>query len=317
MAENNRIKFDFISDSFIEELVRSWVSYLEEEKISSAHTVTNYFIDLNNFLVFLNKYFAETITKSTLEKIKINDIRSWMASKQMDDIKASSIARSISSLKNFFRYIKKYENISNDTIFNVKMLRKNAPLMKALSEDETKIFIDEIKNSENEEWEEVRDLALTILIYGAGLRISEALSITKKDLKEDNLRIIGKGKKTRIVPVLPIIRDYIAKYLAECPYTINEDEPIFLGKRGGQLNPAIYQRKVKKIREQLALSDNVTPHAFRHSFATHLLSNGADLRTIQELLGHKNLATTQHYTKVDTKRIVNSYTQFHPRAKNS
>jgi integrase/recombinase XerC len=170
-----------------------------------------------------------------------------------------------------------------------------------------------LKGFNKEHWCYLRDLALLTLIYGCGLRISEALAVTKDDLHDDYLKVLGKGSKERILPMLKIVKERIDDYLKNCPYGFASSNPIFLGARGGNYHPTLFQALIRRIRKSLQLPDSVTPHAFRHSFATHLLESGGDLRSIQELLGHSSLSTTQRYTKVDKKRLLDVYANLHPR----
>jgi integrase/recombinase XerC len=200
-------------------------------------------------------------------------------------------------------------------VFSIKVPRLNKPLPKALNEEDTAIALDEVGNIALLPWVGKRDKAILILIYGCGLRISEVLSMTKKQINDDVLIITGKGKKQRLVPKLAIINNSLKDYLDNCPYLFNNEDKIFVGVRGKALNPGLFQRHIRTLRIRLGLKDATTPHAFRHSFATHLLSEGADLRSIQELLGHESLATTQRYTAVDTKRLLDVYNKSHPRNK--
>ena len=226
-----------------------------------------------------------------------------------------TIARRISSLKNFFKFLLKDKVISSldISIFKSPKLKRNFP--KSIDSDLVAKALSSLMDAKNDQWINLRDKAVMLLLYGAGLRISEALSIKKKDAPVgDWLRVIGKGNKYRDVPLLPIICDGVREYLDLCPYDINEDAPLFLGKRGGSLSPRIIQRRIENLRYELGLPSHTTPHALRHAFATHLLSGGADLRAIQQLLGHSSLSTTQRYTDVNETELLNLHKAIHPRS---
>ena len=265
------------------------------------------------FFNFLNTHFGETLTISSLETVSLQDIRAWLATFKNQNYHISSYARYLAALRNFFHYLNKFENITNNNAANIKIKRNSRSLPKALDILDTKLALDGAFEVSSELWTQLRDYAALTLIYGCGLRISEALSITKNDIEGEYISIKGKGNKTRSVPIIDSVKEAIRSYIEHCPHIIEKDQPIFIGKRGRTLNVSVFQSQIRKIRKNLGLSNSTTPHAFRHSFATHLLSNGADLRSIQELLGHKNLSTTQIYTAVDTKKILDSYNKNHPR----
>jgi integrase/recombinase XerC len=233
----------------------------------------------------------------------------------MHDFEGASNARALSTVKSFFRYLEKDTGMENAAVFHIRSPKIKKSIPKALAEGQAEQALGEIKTMSKEEWINKRNLALLTLIYGCGLRISEALSLNYKDFpKGDSITILGKGNKQRAVPVLPVVKAAIEEYVAACPYPFEAKTPLFLGSRGGALDPAIFQRELRKLRTALGLPESTTPHAFRHSFATHLLSAGGDLRSIQELLGHASLSTTQRYTHVDKERLMNAYKNAHPRA---
>jgi integrase/recombinase XerC len=247
--------------------------------------------------------------------ITIRTIRSWLAKRKINKFSNSSTLRALSSIKNFYKFLYLETGTMNDIIFSISGPKKTNLLPKALSKDNTEYAINNIANFSKEQWIAKRDVAILTLIYGSGLRISEILSITKKHLKEEIIRIVGKGKKERIVPWIDYVKNSINDYLNCIPYEIEENSPVFLGKNGKKLQAPVFRRQLTKLRRALGLPESTTPHTFRHNFATDLLENGADLRSIQELLGHKNLSTTQNYTKVNFQHLYNSYISAHPLAK--
>ncbi len=221
----------------------------------------------------------------------------------------------MSTLRNFFRFLDRGGLVHNPAVKAVKTPRLPKPVPKALDETDAKAAITTVAELQDEPWLAARDTALLILLYGCGLRIGEALSLTCADMpKSDVLRVIGKGRKERIVPVLPIVRDAVRAYRDICPFAPEDNAPLFVGKRGKALNPGVVQRQMRRLRALLGLAETATPHALRHSFATHLLAQGGDLRTIQELLGHASLSTTQRYTVVDEAHLTRVYRASHPRA---
>jgi integrase/recombinase XerC len=267
------------------------------------------------FFQFLSQHYGNTIDKKHLKDISTQDIRSWLVTLKNKNYNISSYARYVSALKNFFNYLQKFENIENKSPHYIKIKNSKNQLPKCIGQIDAKLAIEESFNASSELWLQLRDLAIITLIYGCGLRISEALSITLSDLGGDFITITGKGQKQRSVPIITPVTNAINDYIKHCPHHLEKNTPLFLGARGKPLNPHVFQRQIRVIRNNLGLPDNVTPHTFRHSFATHLLSNGADLRSIQELLGHTNLSTTQIYTFVDESKILKTYNQCHPRSK--
>lgn len=294
------------------QLIAEWEGWLRDIKRASRHTVISYRNDLAHFLAFLSRHYGGKLKLAALEKLEPRDIRGWLASR-METYEASSTARALSTVKSFFRYLEKQGKIKNEAVFHIRSPKIKKSVPKALAEEQSQAALAAIGGHE-EAWVGKRNLALLTLIYGAGLRISEALSLPLGSVSGDSLVITGKGNKQRQVPLLPIIKETIADYIASCPYALEKDSPLFLGARGKKLDAAIFQRELKRLRQAIGLPDSTTPHAFRHSFATHLLSAGGDLRSIQELLGHASLSTTQRYTKVDRERLLKSYRNSHPRA---
>ncbi|MEI7670357.1 MAG: tyrosine recombinase XerC [Pseudomonadota bacterium] len=304
------------TDSEINDLFYAWLEFMEHNKSFSKHTLIAYQIDLKNFFSFLNSHFGKLIDKETLKEVSLGDFRAWLAARKKEKLIATSTARSLSVVRSFYRYLAKNNVIENAAIFHLRSPKTAKPLPKAIEEEQAMDSVDSIGSYYKQEWLRLRDIALLTLIYGSGLRISEALAIKRKDLVKNPESIIikGKGGKERFVPILPQICAGVANYLKECPYQIASDDFLFLGARGMPLRPEIFQREIRNLRNLLNLPDSTTPHSFRHSFATHLLNSGGDLRTIQELLGHSDLSTTQRYTKIDNKRLLSVYNKSHPRA---
>lgn len=298
----------------LQKTLAQWEEWMRHVRRSSEHTVISYRNDIAHFLTFLSTHLGARVSFDHLCALEARDIRAWLASRH-GEFEASSTARALSTVKSFFRYLEKQDRIENAAIFHIRGPRLKKALPKALGEEQAGQALEAIGTQHDEEWVNKRDLALLVLIYGCGLRISEALSLTYKDIpKGDTLSVIGKGNKQREVPVLPLVMQAIEEYVGACPYPFTESSPLFLGKRGKALDPAIFQLQLRKLRAALNLPESTTPHAFRHSFATHLLSAGGDLRSIQELLGHASLSTTQRYTHVDKDRLLKAYMDAHPRA---
>lgn len=307
-------KLDLFTNTEVKNLTNDFLLYLASEKRSSKNTIISYKTDISSFFKFLFGYFEQKVDVKMLENLEIRDFRSFLANRVNEEFENISNARAISVLRSFFDYLNKNHKISNNAVRKVKIPKIPKPIPKAVDEIDIEKIMDLLKDFNKENWCYLRDFALLTLIYGCGLRIMEALSITKNDLGEkDFIRTSGKGDKERIVPILPIIKDRIEDYLTSCPYGLAPDEAIFRGSRGGPYHPTLFQTLIRRIRKALHLPDYITPHAFRHSFATHLLENGGDLRSIQELLGHSSLSTTQRYTKVDKKRLLEVYSNLHPR----
>ena len=303
----------FEADEELKNIYLRWYSWMTEEKRYSPNTSSAYKKDLALFFSFSNTHFGGNLTKSHLKEIKLQDIRAWLATLKNQEYDIASYARYLAAIRNFFSYLKRFEHIDNTSAMNIKIKRRHRSLPKDLSFLDTQMVQEESFKVSKDLWSQLRDFALITLIYACGLRISEALSVTKRDLKGDYITVTGKGNKTRSIPILATAKESIEKYLQHCPFGIEEDSPLFLGTRGKKMNVSVFQNQIRKIRTNLGLPSSVTPHAFRHSFATHLLSNGADLRSIQELLGHKNLSTTQIYTSVDSQKILDAYNKSHPR----
>ena len=292
----------------IKQLIAQWQSWLLNERRYSPHTLDAYSRDLSGFFDFAAEHLGKVPETADLAKLEVRDFRAYLSQRATRHIDKSSLARELSTLKNFFKWLARYDILRNPALSVIRTPRRAKVLPKALEVNDTFNVIDEAQNLASNSWQGLRDTAIFTLLYGCGLRISEALSLNVGDIgNNDFLRVKGKGNKERIVPLLPVVVENINKYLAECPYQPKQGEPLFLGARGDRLVPRIIQRQMQKIRAYLGLPDNLTPHALRHSFATHLLAEGTDLRSIQELLGHASLTTTQRYTDVQIETLKKEY----------
>ena len=299
----------------LQQIIVQWQNYLESQRNYSTNTSSSYLNDLQHFLRFIKHYYSEEVSLKKISDIDIRFARSWLYARHQDNYSAASNARALSSVKNFYKYLEKKHDINCHAIFAVRSPKKPKPLPKALSKEEAKLSIDNIEMLGDEEWIHYRNKALLTLIYASGLRISEALSITKKHLENSELiKITGKGNRERIIPWIEQSRLLIQQYVALLPYSVESNEPIFRGKRGAPLQRAVFNRELIHLRRALGLPEHLSSHSFRHSFATHLLENGADLRSIQDLLGHQSLSTTQRYTKINQTHLESVYNKAHPDA---
>ncbi len=300
-------------DLELQELIRKFLNFLKVEKRYSVHTTNSYRIDIFYFFDFLFRIKEKIIDKNDLENLTVHTFRKWLSQRMSSHVNASN-ARGLSSLRPMFNFFNQNNLVKNCQIKKIKTPKIAKAIPKSVDEiDIKKIFI-EIAKVRKISWQAKRDIALLTLIYGCGLRISESLSISKKNLENsETLIVTGKGKKQRMVPLLKVVKDRILEYLKACPFEIEFDQPIFLGSKGNIYKRFEFSDLILKIRRRLNLSETITPHSFRHSFATHLLEAGGDLRTIQELLGHKSLSTTQYYTKVDKTRLLSAYEKFQKR----
>ena len=300
-----KTEIKYIAGADVKNLIHQWQDWLKNERRYSEHTLDAYFRDLSEFFGFFND---EKISVADLGKIDVRDFRGYLSYRAGRYLEKSSIARGISAVKNFFKWLDRNDIVKNSAISIISSPRRPKVLPKAMDVDDTFKFLKESEFWEKNSWQGLRDKAIFTLLYGCGLRISEALSLNIGDItNNDFVRIKGKGNKTRIVPLLPVIIENINAYLNECPYHLKNGDALFLGARGERLSPRIIQRQMQKIRAYLGLPDNLTPHALRHSFATHLLAEGTDLRSIQELLGHESLTTTQRYTDVQIEKLHKEY----------
>jgi integrase/recombinase XerC len=274
-----------------------------------------YQTDVLGFLAFMTQHNGGALGLAPIAAITTRDMRSWMAHERGRGVGARSLARSLSAVKSFYRWLSEREGFEPTAVLSTRSPKFQKKLPRPLAEDAAFAMIETVELQAREAWVAARDSAVITLLYGCGLRISEALSLKGADAPLPQvLRITGKGDKERIVPVLDVARDAVDAYLAQCPYPCEPGAPLFRAVRGGALAPRAIQKVMAQTRMQLGLPATATPHAMRHSFATHLLSAGGDLRTIQELLGHASLSTTQAYTAVDSARLMEVYDKAHPKA---
>ena len=296
--------------------LQGWLASQKALKGASDHTLDAYSRDIAGFLAFMTEHKGETQGLGALARISTADMRGWMAFTRGGDVGSRSLARKLSAVKSFYRWLSEREGFEPTAVLATRSPKFQRKLPRPLSPEAASEMIDTLDMQSETPWISARDQAVVTLLYGCGLRISEALSLTGADLPiGSTLRIIGKGNKERMVPVIAPARDAVERYVAICPYEITPQSPVFRGSRGGKLNPRVIQKVVEKTRMQLGLPATATPHAMRHSFATHLLNAGGDLRAIQELLGHASLSTTQAYTSVDTARLLEVYAQAHPQGR--
>ena len=293
--------------------VRDWQHWLADEKRFSPHTCDGYARDLGGFLTFLAEHLGGRPRLRDLEALRPVDFRAWLARHASDGHMRTSTARALSVVRGFFAWLERNDLVTNHAIRALRTPKVPHSVPKALTVGEA---ADVIETVEADDWVGLRDIAILTLLYGCGLRIAEALSLKLEDAPTTSaMTVTGKGNKQRRVPVLPVVREAIDAYVAACPWRREPDGPLFVGARGGPLRARIVQRRMQELRLLLGLPETATPHALRHSFATHLLAMGGDLRSIQELLGHVSLSTTQRYTEVDAAQLLDEYRATHPRAR--
>ncbi len=299
------------------ETVAAFIKYLLQTKHYSANTADAYEMDIRDFIKFYGDFMGADIFINDMARADTTCFRAWLANRQRRGMAAKSTARAVSSLRSFYKYMAKYNGVKNDCIGLISSPKIPRKLSKAINVAEVNEMHDAIGEIDaNEPWVAARDWALVVLIYGCGLRISEALSLTNRDVsgRPESFRILGKGNKERIVPVLPPVLDAIEKYTSVCPFCNQPDAELFRSVRNLPMTPRMAQKVIEKVRHYLQLPDYLTPHALRHTFATALLAGGADLRSLQELLGHSSLSTTQLYTRVNMAEIMQIYEDAHPLA---
>jgi len=300
----------------LERAVRDWLAHLRHERGHADKTLEAYGRDVRQFMAFLAGQLGHAPCIADLDRLDIKTFRAFLAARRRGGAVSRSLARSLSALRQLFRWLEARRIVENRAILQLAMPKVPHSVPKPLTVGKAHEVVEAGAEAELD-WVRARDVAVLLLLYGCGLRIAEALSLTPRDAPSadrDVLRITGKGGKQRIVPVLPVVCEAIARYRSLFPYTLRPDEPLFRGAKGGVLSPRIIQLTMQRMREALDLPATATPHALRHSFATHLLSAGGDLRQIQELLGHASLSTTQAYTEVDRERLLAVYDAAHPRA---
>ena len=295
-----------------------WLQHLAHERRASPRTLEAYGFAAGRYIAFLQQHRGEAISVPDLGGITPGEVRAWLAHLRSGDhpLSPRSLSQALSAIRTFHRFLDRRLDTPNASLALVRGPRVKPGAPRPVTEDQAAGLLAEPGlDPDREDWEAARDTAVLTLLYGCGLRISEGLSLKRSDVPlGDLLRITGKGSKTRMVPVLPAVREAVDAYLAEVPFGSGPDEALFRAKRGGPLSPRHVQAMVQLLRGRLGLPASATPHALRHSFATHLLGAGADLRSIQELLGHASLSTTQRYTEVDAAALLSAYTAAHPHA---
>ncbi len=307
----------FAASPDLADAIARWQSWLSSERRASPHTLAAYGRDLAAFLDFLGEHLGGLCDLAALDALAPADFRAYLARRAADAAMRSSSARALSVLRGFFRFLDRRGLAHNAALAAVRTPKLPRSVPKALSPEDAAAALDSAEEETRLPWIGTRDRALLFLLYGCGLRLGEALGLTRREapLAPGMLSVTGKGGKTRVVPVLPAVAEAVADYVAICPWRLAPDDALFLGARGGPLHPRLVQKKMAALRAQLGLPERATPHALRHSFATHLLAGGGDLRAIQELLGHASLTTTQRYTAIDAARLAAVYDKAHPRAK--
>jgi integrase/recombinase XerC len=307
------------ADDLVREITH-WLSHLRAERRLSPKTLEAYARDVRQCMVFLGEHWGASVTLSRFAAIEATDIRAFMAMRRADDVGGRSLARSLAGLRSFGRFLEREGKGKVGALSAIRAPKIGKSLPKPIQMSAAKRFADadERAGEDRDPWIWARDAAVMALLYGSGLRISEALGLKRREVPlpgaGDVLVVTGKGNKTRMVPVLQNVLALVQDYLAVCPHPLPPEGPIFVGARGGPLRARIIQLTMERLRGALGLPDSATPHALRHSFATHLLSRGGDLRAIQELLGHASLSTTQIYTGIDSERLLEVYRTAHPRA---
>jgi integrase/recombinase XerC len=312
------IELDCADHTVTQQMTR-WLSHLRAERRLSPKTLEAYARDVRQCLVFLAEHWGAQVTLDGFAGLEASDVRAFMAMRRADEIGGRSLMRALAGLRSFGRFLEREGKGKVGALSAIRAPKVAKSLPKPIHMEAAKRFADadERAGEERETWILMRDAAVMALLYGSGLRISEALGLKRRDVPKpgegDVLIVTGKGNKTRMVPVLQNVLQLIADYAAICPHALSPTGPMFVGARGGPLSPRIIQLTMERLRGALGLPDSATPHALRHSFATHLLSRGGDLRAIQELLGHASLSTTQIYTGIDSERLLEVYRSAHPR----
>jgi integrase/recombinase XerC len=295
-------------------LAARWSDYLEHDRRRSLHTVRAYVATAHRLIHFLGEHWGEEVTPARLHGLNAADLRAFLARRRAEGLGAASAARELSGVRAFLRYAAEQDG-RHGALPRTRAPKRPRTLPRPAAPDDAMELAQSAADAASAPWIGARNLAILLLLYGAGLRVAEALSLTGRALPiGSTIRVTGKRSKTRIVPVVPAVREAIYEYVRQCPYSLAGEAPLFVGARGGPLNPDLVRRSVAAARKRLGLPDTLTPHALRHSFATHLLARGVDLRALQELLGHASLSSTQIYTAVDAARLLDVYRHAHPRA---
>ncbi|WP_019222945.1 tyrosine recombinase XerC [Bartonella rattaustraliani] len=296
---------------------KNWLDTLVQTRRMAVQTAQAYERDTRQFLSFLCQHLSHEPTFDDLANLRVTDLRAYLAYRRTRNISARSLSRGMAGLRSFFNYLSRQGIVHIPAAKLVRTPKQPKSLPKPLEIKSALNIVKQENQQENEPWIIARNTAVLVLLYGCGMRISEALSLTPEqfsDPEKTSLFVTGKGGKTRLIPLIKVVHEAVQNYLQCCPYPLKENHPMFRGARGGPLQPAIIQRAVRNLRVHLGLPETATPHTLRHSFATHLLSRGGDLRTIQELLGHACLSTTQVYTHIDTNYLLEIYKKAHPRS---
>jgi integrase/recombinase XerC len=304
-GQTDTISFGFKPDAA--EQAQAWLAGFAGKRRAAGKTIEAYGRDLTQFGQFLNDHLGEPADLKELEGLLAADFRAFLAARRNKGVGSRSLARQLSALRSFYRDLERRGILRNPAIWAVRSPKLPHLVPRPLPQPQTLAMVAESHDQDAPAWVQARDLAVLMLLYGAGLRISEALGIERRAVPAQVLRITGKGGRTREVPLLDQVASAIERYIALCPYALEAGRPLFRGEKGGPLKPRIVQLLIARLRGSLGLPETATPHALRHSFATHLLAAGADLRAIQELLGHANLSTTQIYTGVDHRHLVAQY----------
>jgi integrase/recombinase XerC len=295
-------------------LAARWAEYLQHDRRRSPHTVRAYVATAHRLTDFLDEHLGGAVVRDRLLELKASDLRAFLARRRSEGLGAASAARELSGVRAFLKYAGEQAG-SHAQLPRTRAPKRPRTLPRPAAPDDAMGLAQDAADHASAPWIGARDLAILLLLYGAGLRVAEALSLTCRVLPiGPTLRVTGKRSKTRIVPIVPAVREAVEDYARQCPYPMAGEVPLFVGARGGALNPDLVRRSVAAARKRLGLPDTLTPHALRHSFATHLLARGVDLRALQELLGHASLSSTQIYTAVDAARLLDVYRHAHPRA---
>ena len=300
----------------MDDIAAQFLKAMKAQRRASTHTLEAYGRDLAQFLVFLRGHLGAPPAKADMAALAPSDFRAFLASRRADGIESRSLARQLSAIRSWFRWMERNAVLKNAGLSAIRAPKIPHAVPRPLTAPKAREIVkaDALAGDETPPWVVARDAAVLTLLYACGLRISEALGLSKRQVASDMLIINGKGGKARMVPMLPQARSAIAHYVALYPFNLKPDEPMFRGQKGGPLKARIIQLLVERLRGALDLPDTATPHALRHSFATHLLGAGADLRAIQELLGHASLSSTQIYTEVNRAHLLEQYAKAHPRA---
>jgi integrase/recombinase XerC len=302
----------------VQDAVAEWSRWLASERRVSDHTVESYRRDLTGFLAFLNGHLGAPVKVRDLADMRPADFRSYLAACRNSGLSNTSVARALSAVRSFFRRLERLGQVENPALAAIRTPKRPHTVPKPLTPQHARAALHDAAELHDEAWVGLRDTAVLTLLYGCGLRIGEALALNYEQRPQGRaITVTGKGNKQRLVPVLPVVLAAVEAYLLACPYPLQAGDPLFVGVRGKRLQAGIVQKQVRRLRDLLGLPAHATPHALRHSFATHLLAGGGDLRTIQELLGHASLAATQRYTEVDGEHLLAVYRDAHPRAKGS